>query len=157
MCIRDRGAVVKKKRVDGPIAFKTKMIQPLAPPAPPAATSVSNTVHPAQGSGNGNTTAVSYTHLDVYKRQRLTGLAFGVVPKYQALGVDSYLIYAAGLFLQGKGWYEQYEMGWAGDWNPKMVNIYKSLGGTQSRRMVTFRYIFNEKYPFERHPEMDYK
>jgi DNA polymerase-3 subunit gamma/tau len=52
----DKGAVVKKKRVDGPIAFKTKMIQPLAPPAPPAATSVSNTVHPAQGSGNGNTT-----------------------------------------------------------------------------------------------------
>lgn len=89
--------------------------------------------------------------------KRLTGLAFGVVPKYQALGVDSYLIYAAGLHLQGKGWYEQYEMGWAGDWNPKMVNIYKSLGGTQSRRMVTFRYIFNEKYPFERHPEMDYK
>ena len=89
--------------------------------------------------------------------KRLTGLAFGVVPKYQALGVDSYLIYAAGLFLQGKGWYEQYEMGWAGDWNPKMVNIYKSLGGTQSRRMVTFRYIFNDQYPFERHPEMDYK
>lgn len=89
--------------------------------------------------------------------KRLTGLAFGVVPKYQALGVDSYLIYAAGLQLQGKGWYHQYEMGWAGDWNPKMVNIYKSLGGKQSRQMVTFRYIFDEKYPFERHPEMDYK
>lgn len=89
--------------------------------------------------------------------KRLTGLAFGVVPKYQALGVDSYLIYAAGLQLQGKGWYHQYEMGWAGDWNPKMVNIYKSLGGKQSRQMITFRYIFDEKYPFERHPEMDYK
>lgn len=35
--------------------------------------------------------------------KRLTGLAFGVVPKYQALGVDSYLIYAAGLQLQGSG------------------------------------------------------
>lgn len=31
----DKGTVVKKKRVDGPIAFKTKMIQSLAPPAPP--------------------------------------------------------------------------------------------------------------------------
>lgn len=89
--------------------------------------------------------------------KRLTGLAFGVVPKYQALGVDSYLIYSVDLFIKGKGCYEQYEMGWAGDWNPKMVNIYKSLGGKQSRRMVTFRYIFNEKYPFERHPEMEYK
>ncbi|MEI6264671.1 MAG: hypothetical protein WCP74_06185 [Sphingobacteriia bacterium] len=89
--------------------------------------------------------------------KRLTGLAFGVVPKYQALGIDSYLIYACGLKIQGKGWYDQYEMGWAGDWNPKMVNIYKSLGGKQSRRMVTYRFIFEDKYLFERHPEMDYK
>ncbi|TAH08647.1 MAG: hypothetical protein EAZ13_02930 [Sphingobacteriia bacterium] len=89
--------------------------------------------------------------------KRLTGLAFGVVPKYQALGVDSYLINACYLKLVGKGWYEQYEMGWAGDWNPKMVNIYKSLGGKQSRRLVTFRYIFNSAINFERHPPMEYK
>ena len=75
-----------------------------------------------------------------------------IVPKYQALGIDSYLIKAAALFVQGKGWYESYEMGWAGDWNPKMLNIYKSLG-TQSRRMVTYRFVFDEnKHPFERHP-----
>ena len=30
----DKGAVVKKKRLDGPIAFKTKLIQPMAPPTP---------------------------------------------------------------------------------------------------------------------------
>lgn len=89
--------------------------------------------------------------------KRLTGMAFGVVPKYQSLGVDSYLIYACGLSMRGKGWYYEYEMGWAGDWNPKMVNIYKSLGGTQSRLMATYRYIFDHKYSFERHPEMEYK
>ena len=66
--------------------------------------------------------------------KRLTGLAFGVVPKYQALGIDSFMIYECALLLQGKGWYTQYEMGWAGDWNPKMINIYKSLGGSQSRK-----------------------
>ncbi|HQS24955.1 MAG: DNA polymerase III subunit gamma/tau [Sphingobacteriia bacterium 24-36-13] len=32
----DKGGVVKKKRIDGPIAFKTKLIQSLAPPTPPA-------------------------------------------------------------------------------------------------------------------------
>ena len=54
--------------------------------------------------------------------------------------------------------YDQYEMGWAGDWNPKMVNIYKSLDALPSRRMVTFRYIFDAKsHPFERHPIMEYK
>jgi hypothetical protein len=89
--------------------------------------------------------------------KQLTGLAFGVVPKYQALGIDSFIIQECGLFVQGKGWYKRYEMGWAGDWNPKMLNIYKSLGGHQSRRMVTFRYMINKDRLFERHPEMDYK
>lgn len=89
--------------------------------------------------------------------KRLTGVAFGVVPKYQALGIDSFMIYECGLLVQNKGWYTQYEMGWAGDWNPKMINIYKSLSGKQSRRMVTFRYLFDRSQPFERHPEMEYK
>jgi GNAT superfamily N-acetyltransferase len=88
---------------------------------------------------------------------QLTGLAFGVVPKYQALGVDSFLIYACYLLLHEIKKYTQYEMGWAADWNPKMVNIYKSLGAQPSRRMVTYRYIFDKKkHPFERHPIMDY-
>lgn len=89
--------------------------------------------------------------------KRLTGLVFGVVPKYQALGIDSFMIYESALLLQNKGWYTEYEMGWAGEWNPKMLNIYKSLGATQSRRMITFRYLFNRDAAFERHPEMEYK
>ncbi|MDP3666210.1 MAG: hypothetical protein Q8R50_05980, partial [Sediminibacterium sp.] len=89
--------------------------------------------------------------------KRLTGLAFGVVPKYQSLGIDSFIIYESALFIQNKGWYNQYEMGWAGDWNPKMINIYKSLGGKQSRHMITFRYLFDRDQAFERHPEMEYK
>jgi len=90
--------------------------------------------------------------------KKLTGLAFGVVPKYQALGIDSFMIKECALLVQNKGWYETYEMGWAGDWNPKMLNIYKSLGGSQSRRMVTYRYIFDtNKHPMERHPEMTYQ
>ena len=89
---------------------------------------------------------------------KLTGLAFGVVPKYQALGVDSYLIYCCNLILLKIKKYNQYEMGWAADWNPKMVNIYKSLDAHPSRQMVTYRYIFNPSvYPFERHPPMDYR
>jgi hypothetical protein len=88
---------------------------------------------------------------------RLTGLAFGVVPKYQSLGIDSFLIYSSALLLWDIKKYSEYEMGWAGDWNPKMVNIYKSLGAEPSRRMVTFRYVFNPQvHPFERHPVMEY-
>jgi GNAT superfamily N-acetyltransferase len=90
--------------------------------------------------------------------KKLTGLAFGVVPKYQSLGIDSFMIKECALLVQNKGWYESYEMGWAGDWNPKMLNIYKNLGGNQSRRMITYRYIFDtSKHGFERHPVMEYK
>jgi GNAT superfamily N-acetyltransferase len=91
------------------------------------------------------------------QNRRLTGLAFGVVPKYQSLGVDSFLIYSSALLFWKIKTYEEYEMGWAADWNPKMVNIYKSLGAEPSRQMVTFRYIFDlDKHPFERHPVMEY-
>ncbi|MBS1730512.1 MAG: hypothetical protein JSS67_07010 [Bacteroidetes bacterium] len=85
--------------------------------------------------------------------KNFTGVAFGIVPKFQALGVDSFMIYAGSLLIQKKHLYDTYEMGWAGDWNPKMVNIYKSLGAKQSRQMVVYRKIFDEhKNPFERHP-----
>ena len=91
------------------------------------------------------------------KNNRLTGLAFGVVPKYQSLGIDSYLIYASALLIYEQDTYKEYEMGWAADWNPKMVNIYKSLGAKPSRRMVTFRHVFDPiTRPFERHPVMEY-
>lgn len=90
--------------------------------------------------------------------KKLTGLAFGVIPKYQSLGIDSYLIQSVANNLQGKGWYSLYEMGWAGEWNPKMINIYKTLGGKQNRKMITYRYIFDEtKHSFEKHPVIDYK
>jgi len=85
--------------------------------------------------------------------KKFTGVAFGIIPKFQSLGIDSFMIYEGALLIQYKGWYHTYEMGWAADWNPKMLNIYKSLGGTQSRRMVTYRYIFDaHKHSFERHP-----
>jgi hypothetical protein len=88
--------------------------------------------------------------------KRLTGLVFGVVPKYQSLGIDSFMIYESALLIQFKGWYEQYEMGWAGEWNPKMINVYKTLGAEQSRRMITFRYLFDRNKAFERQPVIEY-
>jgi hypothetical protein len=59
--------------------------------------------------------------------KRFTGVAFGVVPKYQSQGVDSFMIYEGALLIQGKHLYIDYEMGWSGDWNPKMMNVYDKL------------------------------
>jgi hypothetical protein len=83
---------------------------------------------------------------------KINGVAFGIVPKFQALGIDAFMIYSGAQAIRADGKYQSIEMGWAGDWNPRMVGIYKAIGGTQSRRMVTYRYNFDRNKPFERHP-----
>lgn len=91
------------------------------------------------------------------KCKRFTGIAFGVIPKFQAMGIDSFMIYEGAKMIQKKQTYNMYEMGWAADWNPKMVNIYKSLGAQQTRRLITYRYIFDKNIPFKHHPIIEYK
>ena len=82
----------------------------------------------------------------------MNGVAFGIVPKFQALGIDAFMIYSCALVVREQGRYDGIEMGWAGDWNPRMVAIYKAVGATQSRRMITYRYNFDRSLPFKRHP-----
>ncbi len=84
--------------------------------------------------------------------RKMNGIAFGIVPKFQGLGIDAFMIYSGALLIRKQGRYDGIEMGWAGDWNPRMVAIYKAIGGTQSRRMVTYRYNFDRNIQFERHP-----
>lgn len=66
------------------------------------------------------------------------------------------MITEGSIHIQKKRSYEKYEMGWTGDWNPRMLNIYKALGGELSRKLVTYRYIFDSRHPFERHPVIEY-
>jgi hypothetical protein len=84
--------------------------------------------------------------------RKINGVAFGIVPKFQALGIDAFMIYEGALLIRKEGKYDLIEMGWAGDWNPRMIGIYKAIGGQQSRRMVTYRYNFDKTRPVERHP-----
>lgn len=83
--------------------------------------------------------------------RKINGIAFGIVPKFQALGIDAFMIYSGALVIRKEGKYDLIEMGWAGDWNPRMIGIYKAIGGKQSRRMVTYRYDFDRSRIFKRH------
>jgi hypothetical protein len=87
--------------------------------------------------------------------RKINGVAFGIVPKFQALGIDAFMIYSGALVIRKEGRYDLIEMGWAGDWNPRMVAIYKAIGGTKSRRMITYRYNFDRLRPFQRHPAVE--
>jgi hypothetical protein len=86
---------------------------------------------------------------------KMVGLVFGISPEYQGLGIDSFIIVEAGKEVN-KMSYTQYEMQWIGDFNPKMVNIAKNFGDTfETRKLATFRYLFDQSQSFKRHPMID--
>ncbi len=88
--------------------------------------------------------------------KKFNGLVFGVVPEYHGKGIDSFLIVEAANFIQDKTPYTEYEMQWIGDFNPKMLNIAENLGGAfQSRKLVTYRYLFDRSKEFKRHPILE--
>ena len=88
------------------------------------------------------------------KNPKMTGLVFGVVPEFQGKGVDAYLIYESKTYFEKNiPHYTDFEMQWIGDFNPKMLNIARTLGDTfPSRKLTTYRYNFDRTLPFERHP-----
>ncbi|HET6993802.1 MAG TPA: hypothetical protein VFI06_02415 [Chitinophagaceae bacterium] len=97
------------------------------------------------------------------KNNKFVGLVFGVVPEFQGRGVDSYIIVEGCKEIQhlriengqpklGKLLYDQYEMQWIGEFNPKMVNVSESLGTYRSRILTTYRYLFDRTKEFKRHP-----
>ena len=84
--------------------------------------------------------------------KKFTGIAFGIIPEFQAKGVDAYIIVEAGKMVKTTH-YTEYEMQWIGDFNPKMINLIRALGDTyQSRQLTTYRYIFDRTREFKRHP-----
>lgn len=84
---------------------------------------------------------------------KFTGLVFGIVPEWQGKGIDAYVIVEGGVnVIQKQNLYDDYEMQWIGEFNPKMVNIASSLGTYRSRTLVTYRYIFDRTKEFREHP-----
>ncbi len=88
------------------------------------------------------------------RNHKFTGLVFGIVPEFQGKGVDAYMIVEGSKIIQqlkptddsykvGKPIYDEYEMQWIGEFNPKMISVAESLGTYRSRKLVTYRYMFN--------------
>jgi hypothetical protein len=85
---------------------------------------------------------------------KFTGIVFGIVPEFQGKGIDAFMVAEAAKVVQQPSIaYTEYEMQWIGDFNPKMLNVAENLGDVyQSRRLVTYRYLFDRNKPFQRHP-----
>lgn len=84
---------------------------------------------------------------------KMFGLVFGIVPDHQGKGVEGALIMAARQMVQDDYHrYEDFEMNWIGDFNPKMLRVAEQVGGYIAKTHVTYRKLFDESKPFKRHP-----
>ena len=81
------------------------------------------------------------------------GILFGVVPAHQGKGCDGAMVWAAKHVLQDQYHrYDEYEMNWIGDFNPKMINVVEQVGAFICKTHITYRKLFDETKPFKRHP-----
>ncbi len=86
------------------------------------------------------------------KNKKMIGLVFGVIPEWQRRGVDGYLIWEGTKHFREHTDFEDYEMQWIGDFNPKMIKIAEALETKVTRKLATYRYLFDETKEFKTHP-----
>lgn len=81
------------------------------------------------------------------------GILFGVVPEHQGKGLDGAMVMNSREVLQDQyKRYDEYEMNWIGDFNPKMIVVVEQVGGQVWKRHATYRKLFDETKPFRRAP-----
>jgi hypothetical protein len=83
---------------------------------------------------------------------KFTGIVFGVIPEFQKLGIDYFMIVGATYAIRKKTNYKELELQWQGDFNPRILNMSKNIGAKQSRVLSTYRYLFDRTKEVKRHP-----
>ena len=91
-----------------------------------------------------------YKKIRTMTRARI--LIMGVVPKFQGTGLESAVFWHMDKVMHRKLWIDEVELSWVGDFNPKMMAIYQSVGGVHAKTHYTMRYLFDRTAPFERAP-----
>ncbi|HEV7351176.1 hypothetical protein [Telluribacter sp.] len=81
------------------------------------------------------------------------GVIFGVTPEFQKKGIESAIALAYSKIAWATNYqYKHLELNWIGDFNPKMMNFAKMLGGVPHKTHITYRYLFDRTKEFKRHP-----
>ena len=86
------------------------------------------------------------------KNRKMVGLVFGIVPEWQRQGIDGFMIWEGTQHLRKHTDFQDTELQWIGDFNPKMTKIADNLETVVTRKLATYRYLFDRNIPFERHP-----
>ncbi|MDP4224181.1 MAG: GNAT family N-acetyltransferase [Bacteroidota bacterium] len=88
-----------------------------------------------------------------HEMTRMRALAGGVTPSHQNTGVESAIFYHLYDVFRRKPWYNELELSWVGDFNPKMTAIYEALGAHRAKTHITFRYLMNRDKDFVRYSD----
>jgi len=103
---------------------------------------------------NGKLTLVNILKLLYFKRRkamtRCRVLVMGVIPKFQGAGIESGIFWQLRQVMLKKPWYKEVELSWVGDFNPKMIALFNSVGSKYAKTHETLRYLFDRNKPFER-------
>ncbi|MHA6696940.1 hypothetical protein [Chryseobacterium sp. A321] len=84
------------------------------------------------------------------KNTTMVGIVFGIVPEWQKTGLDGYMIWEGTQHLRKHTDFEKTELQWIGDFNPKMIKIAEALDTTVTKKLATYRYLFDREKPFKR-------
>lgn len=92
-------------------------------------------------------------HTLMKTNRKAFGILFGIVQEHQGKGLDGAMVLNAREVLQDKyKRYDEYEMNWIGDFNPKMIVVVEQVGAEVCKVHHTYRKLFDEQKPFKRHP-----
>ncbi len=83
---------------------------------------------------------------------RARGVLMGVIPAFQNRGIEAGIIMNLVRVFARKPHYTEIEFSWVGDFNPKMRQIFLSVGCTSVKHYITYRYLFDRNATFHRYP-----
>lgn len=84
------------------------------------------------------------------KMNRLRVVIMGVKPAYQKSGLESALIMKSIEIIRKSKKYDEIELSWVGDFNPKMRALHESVGATLAKVHYTYRCLFSDTNNFKR-------
>jgi GNAT superfamily N-acetyltransferase len=76
------------------------------------------------------------------KVKRIRGIVFGVIPEFQNKGLEVAMIMKFRESLRKGGKFTENELAWIGDFNPKMLSMFESMGAQPIKRHITYRFNF---------------
>jgi len=87
--------------------------------------------------------------------KRIHGFLFGVIPEYQGKGISSAIIIKAKEEIHKLNRYDDMEMAFIGDFNPRMMALVEGLGAKLHKRHITYRKLFDPDAEFKKAPTIE--